>query len=252
MRFFCSAATGASLGLAWAMAGAGAAIIQANQGLLRGKPTMQYDIDLRAVKAASYAMCGEETRYYLCGVHLEISAAHGVLAIGTDGHRLIAMKAAPANGHIAPDPLEITIPADTVKRIKINKRFSDGILRHMGTGQWQIEHDGQINAFTPIFLGSFPAWRRVLPKHTAPGERAHFNPAYVMDMQKAGEVYEKGAAAAIITDGHNPAWCRWDSVSVPGFGIIMPIRLSAEALVMTPPAWAVAQAPAPAAEQAAA
>ena len=212
---------------------------------------MQYDIDLRAIKAASYAMSGEETRYYLCGVHLEISASYGVIAVATDGHHLIAMQAAPASTATAGETRAIIIPADTVKRIKINKRYSDGILRRMESGQWQIEHDGQINAFTPID-GSFPAWRRVLPKHTAPGERAHFNPAYVMDMHKAGEVYEKGAAAALITDGHNPAWCRWDSDSVPGFGIIMPIRLPAEALIMTPPAWAAAQAPAPAVEQAAA
>jgi DNA polymerase-3 subunit beta len=198
---------------------------------------MQYEIDLRAIKAASYAMSSKETRYYLKGVCLEISAAHGVLAIGTDGHRLIAMQAAPANGHIAPDPLEIIIPADTVKRIKMNKRFSDGILRHMGGLQWQIEHDGQIWAFQPID-GSFPAWRRVLPKHSTPGERAHFNPDYLADMKKAGEIYEKGADAAIITDGGNTAWCRWDSAYVPGFGIVMPKRLLADAFTMEPPAWA--------------
>ena len=197
---------------------------------------MEYQIDLRAIKAASYAMSSEETRKYLKGVCLEISAAHGVLAIATDGHRLIAMQAAPANGHIAPDPLEIIIPDDTVKRIKINKRYSDGILRHMGGLQWQIEHDGQIWAFQPI--GSFPAWRRVLPKHTAPGEWAHFNPDYLADMKKAGEIYEKGTEAAIITDGGNPAWCRWVSANVPGFGVVMPKRLLADAFTMTPPAWA--------------
>lgn len=206
---------------------------------------MQYEIDLRAIKAASYAMSSDETRYYLKGVCLEISAAHGVLAIATDGHRLIAMEAAPSNGHVAPDPLEIIIPAETVKRLKINKRFSDGILRHMGGLQWQIEHDGQIWAFQPID-GYFPAWRRVLPKHSTPGDRAHFNPDYLADMKKAGEVYEKGADAAIITDGGNPAWCRWDSANVPGFGLVMPKRLLADAFTMEPPAWAGWTPPAPA------
>lgn len=211
---------------------------------------MEYQIDLRAIKAASYAMSSEETRYYLKGVCLEISAAHGVLAVATDGHRLIAMQAGPPNGHIAPDPLEIIIPADTVKRIKINKRFSDGILRHMGGLQWQIEHDGQIWAFQPID-GSFPAWRRVLPKHQTPGERAHFNPDYLADMKKAGEVYSKGANAAIITDGGSPAWCQWDSGEVPGFGVVMPKRLLADAFTMNPPAWASWTPPAPAQSDAA-
>lgn len=210
---------------------------------------MEYQIDLRAIKAASYAMSSEETRYYLKGVCLEISAAHGVLAIATDGHRIIAMQAAPGNGGTVPgfdmpNTLEIIIPADTVKRIKLNKRYSDGILRRMDGGQWQIEHDGQIWAFQPIDV-SFPAWRRVLPKHVTPGERAHFNPDYLADMKKAGEVYVKGADAAIITDGGNPAWCRWDSDEVPGFGVVMPKRLLADAFTMNPPAWADWTPPAP-------
>ena len=209
---------------------------------------MQYEIDLRAIKAASFAMSSEETRYYLKGVNIEISAAHGVLAIATNGHRLIAMQAAPTSQAITGDR-EIIIPAETVKRIKINRRYSDGILRDMGNGQWQIEHDGQIWAFQPID-GSFPAWRRVLPKHSTPGDRAHFNPAYLADMQKAGEVYVKGCDAAIITDGGNPAWARFDSEEVPGFGVIMPKRLLADAFTMSPPAWAGWQAPAPTTAQA--
>jgi hypothetical protein len=215
---------------------------------------MQYEIDLRAIKAASFAMSSEETRYYLKGVCLEISAANGILAIATDGHRLIAMQAAPGNGGTVPgfnvpEAREIIIPAETVKRLKINRRYSDGILRDMGNGQWQIEHDGQIWAFQPVD-GSFPAWRRVLPKHSTPGDRAHFNPAYLADMQKAGEVYVKGCDAAIITDGGNPAWVRFDSEEVPGFGVIMPKRLLADAFTMSPPAWAGWQAPAPAPAQA--
>lgn len=210
---------------------------------------MQWEIDLRAIKAASYAMSAEETRFYLKGVCIEISAAHGVLAIATDGHRLIAMQAAPKADAIA-ETVSIIIPADTVKRLKINKRYSDGILRCMDGGQWQIEHDGQIWAFQPID-GSFPAWRRVLPKHVVPGERAHFNPDYLADMKKAGEVYSKGADAAIITDGGNPAWCRWDSDEVPGFGVVMPKRLLADAFTMNPPSWADWTPPAPEQAQAA-
>ena len=210
---------------------------------------MQWEIDLRAIKAASYAMSAEETRFYLKGVCIEISAAHGVLAIATDGHRLIAMQAAPRAGGIG-EAVSIIIPADTVKRLKINKRYSDGVLRLMHGGQWQIEHDGQIWAFQPID-GSFPAWRRVLPKHQTPGERAHFNPDYLADMKKAGEVYDKGVDAAMITDGGNPAWCRWDSASVPGFGVVMPKRLLADAFTMDPPAWADWTPPAPEQAQAA-
>lgn len=211
---------------------------------------MEYQIDLRAIKAASYAMSSEETRYYLKGVCLEISAAHGVLAIATDGHRLIAMQAGPANGHIAPDPLEIIIPADTVKRIKINKRYSDGILRRMDGGQWQIEHDGQIWAFQPID-GSFPAWRRVLPKHTAPGEPAYFNADYVSDMHKAAAVFYKGCLAVVVPNGGNPAWVNFTHDTVPGFGVIMPRRISEEHFEANPPAWACWTPPAPAQSDAA-
>lgn len=209
---------------------------------------MQYEIDLRAIKAASFAMSSEETRYYLKGVCIEISAANGILAIATDGHRLIAMQAAPASQAITGDR-EIIIPAETVKRIKINRRFSDGILRDMGNGQWQIEHDGQIYAFQPID-GSFPAWRRVLPKHSTPGERAYFNADYVADMHKAAAIYDKDCLAIIVPDGGNPAWVNFTHETVPGFAVIMPRRVSEEHYAVNPPAWAGLQAPAQAASQA--
>jgi len=209
---------------------------------------MQYQIDLRAIKAASFAMSSEETRYYLKGVNIEISAAHGVLAIATDGHRFIAMQAAPASQHIT-CAREIIIPAETVKRIKINRRYSDGILRDMGNGQWQIEHDDQIWAFQPID-GSFPAWRRVLPKHSTPGKQAYFNPDYVVDMQKAAAIYDKDCLAIVVPDGDNPAWVNFTHEVVPGFGVIMPRRVSEEHYGVNPPAWAAEQAPAPTTAQA--
>jgi len=180
------------------------------------------DIDIRALKACAFAMSTEQTRYYLNGVCLEISDA-GVLAIATDGHRLIAIAATEwagvMNGYDAPGAREIIVPADTVKRIKMNKRITHGTLTQCGD-EWRIDYCGDAFVFKPI-EGSFPSWRRVLPKHSGIGAWAHFDPAYVFDFGKAAAVY--GAKCGIIPNGDDPAWVGFGE-DVPGFGVLMPTR----------------------------
>jgi hypothetical protein len=200
---------------------------------------MELTIDLRAIKACSFAMSDDPTRYYLNGVALEIIPAHGVVAVATDGSVLITMQAAQPGENT--EAATIIVPADVVKRIKISKRFNDATLRRVTDRQWQLEHDGTIYAFAPL-EGTFPEWRRILPKHTSATIAApqHFNPALLHDLQKAGEIYAKGSAAVVVPgeDG-SPAWVTYAD-DVPGFGVIMPFR--AKALPgrwdVAKPAWA--------------
>ena len=190
---------------------------------------MHYDIDLRSVKACSFAMSDEETRYYLKGVNIEIGPL-GVLCIATDGHRLICAKA----GDFTQDSVtSLIIPAETVKKIKIKRSVYNALLREKSPGMWCIEYGNEFFAFKPV-EADFPSWRFVLPKHKERGSYAHFNPEYLVDFTRAGALY--GCSdPAIIPNGGNPAWVSFYE-SAPLFGVVMPKRNDVSAMAW--PAWA--------------
>ena len=200
-------------------------------------PIMSFTIDLRAIKAAALAMSREQTRYYLCGVCMDIDPAHGAIAVATDGHRLIACLAAGASALPAMDAARaIIIPADTVKRLKITRKvFNRAELRDNGDGTWSILHGSEIHSFRPVD-GTFPEWRRVLPRHSDPGARAHFNPDYLADFKTAAAVYDTGAEPSVIEAGGAPAWVRFPE-HIPAIGVVMPKR-HGFASHMEAPAWA--------------
>lgn len=191
-------------------------------------------IDLRAIKACSFAMSTEATRYYLNGVALEMSV-DCIIAIATDGHRLIAIRAGDGIPGMTGKQILI-IPADTVKQIKIKGGVSDAWIEKiepnatMLTGLWGIKYGTETYAFRPVD-GTFPKmWRKVCPRHTEQGEIAQFNPSYLNDMAKAQSVYWKTQIITVIHNGNNPAWVRF-SDDVPGFGVIMPFGANNEMVI---------------------
>lgn len=193
-------------------------------------------IDLRAIKAAAFAMSTAQTHYYLNGVCIDIDREHGAVAVATDGHRLIACLAAEASAIPADMPARaVIIPADTVKRIKLAKRVFDATLRDNGDGTWTILYGADIHTFRPVDA-AFPSWRRVLPSHREPGARAHFNPDYLADFKAAGAVYVKGTQPAVVEHGEDPAWVLFRD-EIPAVGVVMPMRNHA-AERMAAPVWA--------------
>lgn len=193
-------------------------------------------IDLRAVKAAAFAMAANDTRYHLNGVCIDIDRAHGAVAVATDGNRLIACLAAEASAIPADMPARaVIIPADTVKRIKLAKRVFDANLRDNGDGTWTILYGDDIYTFRPVDA-AFPAWRRVLPSHREPGARAYFNLDYLADFKAAGAVYVKGTHPAVVENGEGPAWVLFRD-DIPAVGVVMPMRHHA-AERMDVPSWA--------------
>lgn len=198
--------------------------------------TFSFTIDLRAVKAAAYAMGKDETRYHLKGVCLDISPTMGAVAVATDGCRLIACLAAEPNAVPSiPTARAVIIPADTVKRIKLSRHVFDATIRENGDGTWSVLYGDDILTFRPIDA-AFPEWRRVLPSHRDAGARAHINPDFLADFKSAGEVYVKGTQPAVIEHGEDPAWVLFRD-DIPAVGVVAPMRRHV-ADRMNVPAWA--------------
>lgn len=161
------------------------------------------------LKAALVCASTEQARYYLNGVYVD---PKGFL-VSTDGHRLFCGKidisdAPPFDGWI--------LPRDAIKRALAG-------------------HKADLIAISPAHVGdlacrsvdgSFPDWRRVVPTELT-GETAQFNPAYVADMGKIGEIlFGRGKpvlSAQIHHNGEGPAGVTFGSCE-DAFAVLMPIR----------------------------
>ena len=182
------------------------------------------------LKAVFNAVSTEETRYYLCGVQVEITAK-GTTLVATNGHMLLA---AHYEINTLDETVSLIIPADIVKGFK-PARGQDLVELSTEDGKtWRLGN----TLFQPVD-GSFPNWRRVMPKET-PDELSvtdiWFEPKYQLAMYKAAK--EIDAICDIYPDGLNPALVRFheSETDCPMVGVIMPYRKTREAFKK--PSWA--------------
>lgn len=121
----------------------------------RGTPDVEFKLDFAALVApVKFAISHEETRYYLCGVHLHNTAEGGVRAVATDGHRLAhntacGMPAIPA----------VIIPAKTVSLVpagEVDVSLNNRMCR-FATADTII--------VSKLIDGTFPDYVRVIPQN---------------------------------------------------------------------------------------
>lgn len=197
-------------------------------------------INLINLKAALACASNEETRYYLCGVHVS-RHADTLLCAATDGHALLVTRqdwddgekggVLPASG--------IIIPASFIKSLKLSKSCDWAELTLSDDGQ-RVTIDYVGASYTHALVdGTFPDYRRVMPtKHT--GIAAQYAPAIVNKFAAAAKllgteyisIAHNGDDAAYVTIG--------EADSPNAFGVIMPIRRNAG--ITAPPAWFAAPA----------
>ena len=175
-------------------------------------------------------------------IALDISP-QGVIAVATDGHTLIAMKA--GEGVTDVEPVTVLIPFETIDRLKLSKITNDCTITLNGTiTRWgpkkvtgtllkvtgTLLHDGSSVAFTGE-EESFPDWRRLFKDYFPKGctshkDIGHFNPANISKMQQAYSLFltkkDKLRFVQIVHNGQNAARIVFDGVD--GEGLIMPLK----------------------------
>jgi len=171
-------------------------------------------IDAGVFRGVAVCASGEETRYYLRGVALQVSEGQGRI-VATDGHRMMIHC---FESHYS-GQVDIIIPIEAIKRAFTGWKRTWQFIQIEGRDRyWKI---GDV-AFKPID-GTFPQWNRVFPKMDdgSAGRLAHFNHSYVGDLAKIGKLV--GTDAVINHFGDNPAVITFgerDDV----FGVLMPLR----------------------------
>jgi len=179
---------------------------------------MKTTLIINHLKAVFNAVSNEETRYYLCGVQVEINATGTTLA-ATNGHMLLA---AHDDKNTLDEPVKLIIPADIVKGFKPARGQTLVELSTEDGKTWRLGN----TLFQPVD-GTYPDWRRIVPKQTPETisvQTAWFEPKYQLAMYKAAK--EIDAICDIHPDGLNPALVHFHDgeKDCPMLGIIMPYR----------------------------
>ena len=177
-----------------------------------------------AHKLAAAIPCAviKDIRYYLNGVHLEVTSSGVIHIVSTNGHAIFIGKIespdwteeAPAGG------FSITIPLDAVKAAtKTKEKFLT--LKPLENGRYSL---GDV-MFTALD-GKYPDWRRVAKLIEGEDQPSQFNPDYLVACNKAlktwsqgratfmGYVHARGDSAGAITGTDETAFC-----------VLMPVRV---------------------------
>ena len=191
-------------------------------------------INLKVLAALSLCASTEKTRYYLCGVCVEIAPRH-ITYVATDGHLLAAHREELADD--APDNEllgSFIIPTAMCTKFKLKKGASTVGTIMPDAEHLTIAYGAERIGFTPVD-GPFPDWRRVVPAlPTGETKTAQFSAHNVSRLANVGTQLGYGAMY-IHHDGNSPTLVDWldntDTVAV-----IMPHRV---ALEPKHPAWFV-------------
>lgn len=176
-------------------------------------------IDRKALKAVSLFAAKKEIRYYLCGVYVESTPLETRL-IATDGHTMGAHRSEAKGDNEG--VFSGIIPLDIVAAIlkwKSPVRNDDipVTLTVSDNGEIRADYCGNSLLFKCVD-GKFPDYRRAVPSELS-GEKAFFNPDYLIRIRDASKVLGAGFAfgyngdsAALATIGENMV------------AVIMPLR----------------------------
>lgn len=117
----------------------------------------------RIIDTTRFAICTEETRYYLNGIYLHLdSGASGELrAAATDGHRLARVGIAQPEG--AGDMPGVIVPRKTVATLRKMLDGVDGAVEiALSTSKVRF-HLGEAVLTSKLIDGTFPDYTRVIP-----------------------------------------------------------------------------------------
>jgi DNA polymerase-3 subunit beta len=192
-------------------------------------------LDLSVLRAANLAASNEETRYYLQGVCVELTAT-STTYVATDGHILFAYHNDSADNTLIGTWI---IPSSIIKQIKPNKHNPYVTLSRVDDKHLKLEN-GIALVFEPID-GTFPAWRHVIPQNASDqdhkpknGEGYGYDPTLLAKLWKAGDLI--GSSKPTLTpNGNSPALVHYSDNNA--FAVIMPITCGSTASTNTPPAW---------------
>lgn len=207
---------------------------------------MSFNVNASLFRIAHMAVSTEETRYYLKGVYIEPYAPGGVTLTATNGHMLLTIHDESGS---CDAPVIVSLGKSALTECK-TPRKEKGDRRLTGDAASEPAQIIRSNMEgSPLELvavapqwhvdGTFPDWRRVVPRDASPGVSAAFDPVYIRrfaDIAEALDANGKTAVRIAGADNASPALVQFEGVPY-AVGALMPMRTNFDGL--TAPAFAV-------------
>ena len=181
---------------------------------------MQASINIATLKAINLAAGTEQTRYYLCGVYVEVTAST-VTYTATNGHILLSRREDSA------EPNALTgawiIPSDFIKAAKPMRARDHATMTTVPgpDNTMRLAFDGTITGMAAPIDGSFPPYQRIVPDKIS-GEAAQYDGNYAGTFAKFAKALDLGYFH-IHHNGNVAAPVTFNSRQGV-YGIIMPLR----------------------------
>ena len=204
---------------------------------------MQINLDLNILRAVNLAASTDPTRYFIEGTCLRCLPA-GIELVATDGHRLIAAqldwpedcpdRAALITTH---KDAGVIIPRKLIAGIKIPRKFSLGTIGLDGDSVTITNAEGTSVA-AKLIDGSFPDWRRVMPRGEPSGEPAQFDPELLQSFAAARKLATGDNGMRLCYNGKGPALVGMGAL--PGgrwLGVVMPLRTTPDSVGAPSTTW---------------
>jgi hypothetical protein len=184
---------------------------------------------IESLRAVMLAMPAKDRRYYLNGVLVETAADTSAL-VATDGHRLHCVTL----GTPGVAPAQFIIPADMLAAVVKGAKKGSAVTvtatpRETGGYELELARDDGLSVRGFSVDGTFPDWRRVVPKPVAPEDArpAQFNYEFLADAQKAAGLVAGVRRCAVLHVAHSADGfaCLATCADADNFfAVIMPIR----------------------------
>ena len=197
-----------------------------------GAKMKEFNLDLKALKSCLPAMSNEESRYFLCGVHI---FERGVTMIyeATNGHILVRVESDLQNEEFDYTGIDIIVPAFIVRHLckaAFLKPFGmegDFIPCHVDATRINIEMlDGLINV--KLVDGTFPDCSHVIPKTSdVTFNKININGKYMEALAKSIAVFSGSPLLALQFTGEkygSPILIKND-IFKNWLGVLMPATL---------------------------
>lgn len=214
------------------------------------------------MRRAYICVSKEETRYYLRGVQIEPCAEGGALLVATDGAKMVVFR--DPQGHVEGHAI-VQLRPYVLKALKpVSRESGDRVLAVDGQKAAVIAHacdtyerkkllvmlaqpTEQCVAYQPtdaLVDGSFPDWRRALPRAGTTPAVSTFNAGFLKNLGDALSGDHAACLTIVPADDLHPENCPhlvFGDGAFQAVGVIMPLRAGRSIEQLVRPSWADSQ-----------
>ena len=186
-----------------------------------------FTIETNQLKALLLCAGKKDIRYYLNGVHFE-STPSGIIAVSTDGHRLLAINLP----HQFESNLNVTIPRELLDQAVKTKSLVIDIL--IDGDKVTLSSNGQsLNGQAWDASIVYPDFRRVIPNSVTGETGSQFDNESLVNFDKIGKLINGGKASVLQNSG-DAALVMFNNDNT--IGVLMPMLHDLPA-ALSRPAW---------------